>query len=305
VEKLLSSAGSALLIAGYESPSTSGSPMVYFHEPLSTTILRSRPDAELYPLRYDHEVWTFLVLLPSAERHPRDYSAGSLHDVIARHPCPLRLADVRRSAWRAGMFFADHAPRLLEYPLVAELVTSLAAPGAVVADIGAGVQPLVPYLTEHGYVVDTVDPSVTHRSFPVSLDCNEWGYLDYGSAGLARASYNTTLEHLPQECAYDIVMSVSVVEHLPGPVRRELLGEAVRRLRPGGALVLTVDITPGTDELWNRSEGAEVEPAGIHGDFSDFLEELRSVGLTIVGSEIVREWGNGPVDIGIVVARLA
>jgi SAM-dependent methyltransferase len=59
VEKLLSSAGRALLIAGYETPSTSGSPMVYFHEPLSQTILRHRPDAELYPLRYDHEVWTF------------------------------------------------------------------------------------------------------------------------------------------------------------------------------------------------------------------------------------------------------
>jgi 2-polyprenyl-3-methyl-5-hydroxy-6-metoxy-1,4-benzoquinol methylase len=208
------------------------------------------------------------------------------------------------NAWRTQMFFADHAPRLLEYPLVAELVTSLFAPGALIADIGAGVQPLVPYLTELGYVVDTVDPSVTRRAFPVTPDCNEWGYLDYGRAGLARASYNATLDTLPADCSYDVVMSVSVVEHLPGPVRRELLAEAVRRLRPGGAVVLTVDITPGTEALWNRSEGAEVEPVDVHGDFSDFLEELRTVGLSVIGSEIVREWGDGPVDIGLVVARL-
>ena len=61
VFRLLQAADKALLVSGYEAPPKSGSPMIYFHEPLSASIRHFAPEADLRFLREEHEITTWLV----------------------------------------------------------------------------------------------------------------------------------------------------------------------------------------------------------------------------------------------------
>ena len=169
--------------------------------------------------------------------------------------------------------------------------------------MGAGVTPLAPFLTSHGYVVDTVDPSENRRTWPPQPDWNEWDFLDYGAAGLANRSWNCALGELPLRPPYDGIYSVSVIEHVPAAVRRDLLSEISSRVRLGGLVVLTIDLVRNQDALWNRNLGIEVEEPAEHGSFQDVVDEGASVGLELIHQEVVRGWGQSNVDIGLLVMR--
>ena len=159
-----------------------------------------------------------------------------------RHPDPLMLAVLRLHARQSTGFYPDHAPRLWEYPVVARLITDGLPAGSRLVDVGAGVNPLAPFLPDRGYLVDTVDPSPTVRTWPPQPDWNEWDYLDYGAAGLARRSWNCTLDQLPLRPQFDGVYSVSVIEHVPADSRRALLADISVRTRLGGLVILTIDL---------------------------------------------------------------
>jgi 2-polyprenyl-3-methyl-5-hydroxy-6-metoxy-1,4-benzoquinol methylase len=58
---LLRSARKALLVSGYESPPKSGSPMIHFHEPLSASLRKFAPEADMRLMREEHEISTWLV----------------------------------------------------------------------------------------------------------------------------------------------------------------------------------------------------------------------------------------------------
>jgi hypothetical protein len=60
---------------------------------------------------------------------------------------------------------------------------------------------------------------------------------------------------------FDCIYSVSVIEHVPCVVRKAWVRKFAAQLATGGMLLLTVDLSPGTDFLWNLSEGRVVEPA--------------------------------------------
>jgi len=262
-------------------------------------------DGEIYPLgtNLDRGGTSLLVLRPPASRHPRDYRAATLTPLLPRHPDPLRLAAIRVRAWRSTGFYPDHAPRLWEYPVVADRLIEAAPRRSRLVDVGAGVTPLVPYLTALGFGVDTVDPSPNRRTWPPRPDWNEWDYLDYRSAGLAHRSWNCTLERLPAWRRFDSLYSVSVIEHLTAATRRTLLSEMGRRVRPSGVVVLTVDLVKGTDRLWNRSRGITVEDEQIHGDLDDLQSECAAAGLEVEDLETVRGWGEVEVDIGYLACR--
>jgi SAM-dependent methyltransferase len=305
VARLWQATERALVISGYEQPLQSASPMVHFHEPLSQTLERVAPEAEVYPLRDEHEITTFVVLNPPQVRHPRDFGPTTLSPLIRRHPDPIGLVAVRLRAWRTIGFYPDHAPRLWEYPVVGRILEELLAPGSRVLDVGAGVNPLVPYLADRGYVVDTVDPSPVRRSWPPTPEWNEWDFLDYAEVGLAHRSWNTTVGALPVRPAFDAAYSVSVIEHLQAAERRILISEIATRLRPGGILVVTVDLIRNRDDLWNRIRGEEVEEPSRHGTLQDVVREGSAAGLHMFRLETVRDWGDVPVDIGLVAMRKA
>jgi 2-polyprenyl-3-methyl-5-hydroxy-6-metoxy-1,4-benzoquinol methylase len=303
VGRLLESTTSILLVSGYETPPSASSPMIHYHEPLSESIRRHLPDAELYPLSAINEAVIHLVVMPTPQGHPRDFGSATLRQVARRHPAALRLVEMRLVARRTVGFYPDHSPRLWEYPAVAEKVLQAVPKHALIADIGAGVNPLVPFLSQRGLRVHTIDPSSLRRLWPIELTANEWGFLDYGEAGLGERSWNCTLQEIDDELEFDLMYSVSVIEHLPAVDRRELLFEISRRLHPGGLLVLTVDIVRGTENLWNRSEGRDVDPPGEHGDMDSVTDEATAAGLLPVERTIIRDWGDVPVDIGWLVFR--
>lgn len=303
VSRLWESANRALVISGYELSPDAASPMCHFHEPLSATLRVVAPEAEYYPVREEHGITTFVVLRPPPALHPRDLRAATLSSVIDRHPDPTTLLALRLEGQRTFGFFPDHAPRLWEYPVTTGLIFEHLEVGSRLVDVGAGITPLAPFLTAHGYVVDTVDPSDIYRAWPPAQDWNEWGYLDYAEAGLAHRSWNRPLGELPESSVFDGVVSVSVIEHIPATSRRALLKAIAVRLRPGGVMVLTVDLTRGGMDLWNRNMGQTVDKPGRHGTFQDLITEGSSAGFELVRSEIVREWGDVEVDIGLIVMR--
>jgi hypothetical protein len=59
-------------------------------------------------------------------------------------------------------------------------------------------------------------------------------------------------------------------------------------LRPGGRLLLAIDVIPASDFLWNRSEGEEVEPPVAHGTTFDVADQLRALGLRVVEWTLLR-----------------
>ena len=303
VERLWHSADRALVISGYEQPLDSVAPMVHFHDPLSTTLMRVAPQAEFYPVRHEHGITTFVILRPPSVPHPRDLSAVTLSSVIARHPDPLTLLSLRLAGQRTLGFFPDHVPRLWEYPVAADLVTEHLDFGSKLVDVGAGITPLAPFLTRRGYAVDTVDPSEIRRAWPPAQDWNEWGFLDYAVAGLGHRSWNCTLDQLPKSTLFDGALSISVIEHIAATERRALLEAIALRVRPGGFMVLTVDLTRGGTDLWNRNMGQIVDEPGRHGTFQDVITEGVAVGFELVRSDVVRGWGDVEVDIGLIVMR--
>jgi SAM-dependent methyltransferase len=292
----------ALLISGYErAPETLG-PICHFHEPLSTTLLAVAPEAECYPVREERGITTLVVLRPSSAPHQRDLRVDTLSSVIDRHPDPLSLLALRLVGQSTLGFFPDHAPRLWEYPIAAALVMEHLPAGSRLVDVGAGVTPLAPFLAGRGYVIDTVDPSDIHRTWPPAEDWNEWGFVDYAEAGVGHRSWNCTLGELPESTEFDGALSISVIEHIPATERRALLRDIAVRLRPGGLMVLTVDLARGGSDLWNRNRGQTVDDRR-HGTFRDVISEGVSAGFELIRKDVVREWGDVDVDIGLIVMR--
>jgi 2-polyprenyl-3-methyl-5-hydroxy-6-metoxy-1,4-benzoquinol methylase len=303
VATLWASTTVCLVVSGWEVPPGPGDPTARFHEPLSATLQHVAPDAEVYPLGSDSSGSLFAVLRAPSVRHPRDFSASTLRPLAERHPDALELIALRLHARTTTRFYPDHAPRLWEYPVVAAMIRDHLSPGSRLIDIGAGVTPLAPFLTGAGYVVDTVDPSPIVRTWPPQDDWNEWDFLDYGAAGLAHRSWHSTLADVPRHPLFDGAYSVSVIEHLPAADRRALLTDISYRVRKGGLVVLTIDLVRGEDALWNRNLGLQVEDPAAHGRMEDVIEEAAREGLELVHREIVRDWGDVDVDIGLVALR--
>jgi hypothetical protein len=110
VKALVASATRALLVSGYERAPKWNSPMVHFHEPLSTTLTEFAPGAELYPLRENHGITSILVLKVPAARHAYDFSPATLSSVAGKHPNLLGLLSLRVSAWETVGFFPMTRP---------------------------------------------------------------------------------------------------------------------------------------------------------------------------------------------------
>jgi hypothetical protein len=121
--------------------------------------------------------------------------------------------------------------------------------------------------------------------------------------GLGHRSWNCTLGELPKSTVFGGVLSISLIEHIPATARRVFLEAIAVRLPPSGLMVLTVDLTRRGMDLWNRNMGQMVDEPRRHGTFEDVITEGTSLGFELVRSEVVREWGDVEVDIGLIVMR--
>ena len=303
VKSLLAATTGALLVSGFEEVPATDSAAVHFYQPLSTTLRELAPEAELYPLGKVHNATVVLALMVPKDVHPRDYPPSTLALIAKRHPDLLRLISMRTSAWETIGFFPDHAPRLWEYPTAADRLIGQVNSGGRIVDIGAGVNPLVPYLAARGYEVDTVDPSPQTREWPPKPDWTGWGFLDYAAIGMAHKSWNCPLDELPVDPKFDAAYSISVIEHLTAADRRLLLLAIAERVRTGGVVILTVDLARDSNDLWNQAQGRPVEPVRHHGTMRSLVGEVKQVGFEVSDIQTVRHWGDVPIDIGLLVLR--
>ena len=194
-------------------------------------------------------------------------------------------------------FFTGTAPRYLEYPWVIENVLRTPAPGTVL-DVGAGLSPVPLILASRGWAVTTIDYSRTKRDLAQAGTLNEWGFLDYREVDQRIRSFNqdfSRAEFAPD--SFDVIYSVSVIEHMPAAIRRDVFGAAGRYLKSGGTFVLTLDLVPGNLRLWNRNLGKIVETPEAHGTLDDVLRELREAGLDTDHFEIHRNLPRSRTDI--------
>ena len=302
VRQLWRGAGRALVLRAHVDPEGDGSEAGAWGS-LQATLRHAAPDGEIYLLDRPHPEATVVLLKPQPDRHPRDFVPATLDPLVLRHPDLLSLLVLRLHALTTTGFYPDHAPRLWEYPVVARLIVEHLPAGSRLADVGAGVTPLAPYLADRGYVVETVDPSETIRGWPAQPDWNEWGFLDYAAARLAHRSWNSTLHEVPRVPLFDGIYSISVIEHLPAAIRRALLADISARTRAGGLVALTIDLVPDSDDLWNLNLGVQVEVAAEHGTLRDVVRESADVGLELLDDDVVRKWGDSRVDVALLVFR--
>ncbi len=145
------------------------------------------------------------------------------------------------------------------------------------------------YLAEMGAQIVTVDPHKIIRSWDDRQKWNEWGFLDYSIKNQNIQSINSKIQLLDFPTDYfDYVYSVSVIEHLPKTERLEIWDKISAWTKRGGNLLITVDLIPGTENLWNYSEGKKVEEIVIHGNVTDLKKEICNNGFKIKDCKFLR-----------------
>ena len=132
-------------------------------------------------------------------------------------------------------------------------------------------------------MVTTVDKHSSLRNSQPRDTWNEWGFLDYGAIDPRITSHNIDFGTFDPGHCYDMIYSVSVIEHMPATVRRAVITRIGLLLRPGGRLLLSLDLCPGSTDLWNMNEGQLVD-ADNHGTLAEIRSELAAAGLSL-GSE--------------------
>ena len=167
-------------------------------------------------------------------------------------PSPYRPHD---PTWRQPLYLHLH-------PLWQGLRKRLATCEGRVLDVGCGLQP--------------------YRSM---LGTKVTEYVGVDRPGpLANPTVIGTAEDLPFDAhVFDVVLSTQVFEHVPEPARA--LGEAIRVLRPGGRLVLTVPGVWPTHEAphdyWRFTRHGLLHLLETHDLVLDELVELGGLWATV------------------------
>ncbi len=298
LQRLMTAARERLIVSGYNAKNEYRSAITAFHRPLREGIEASGLFKEVMVVGSYRDVDVVVADKRSfgAAFHPNDMAAASFNRAATLTPRPdlLRhLADVSRASFG---FYTKHVPRAIEYPWLAANLESV-TPGTRILEVGAGLNPLPVFLAARGADVLTIDPHPVVRVPPFQPDWNEWGFFDYSWFGERLASRNVGAESLAPDESFDVVYSVSVFEHLPRSVWELALERSRSWLASGGRLLLTIDLVPETEFLWNLSEGVEVEPVAEHGSVDDLAQSIERLGFDIHERTIMRQVPESRTDL--------
>lgn len=133
---------------------------------------------------------------------------------------------------------------------------------------------------------------------------NEWGFLDYSRLDSRIRSIHAAFESLTPQREFDVLYSISVIEHLSSKDRSAWMSRFAQHLRPGGRLLLTVDLVPWSDALWPYREGVLVEDPELHGSLSTLVQELPSFGFVVSSVVANTHVPKSRVAVGLIDARL-
>jgi hypothetical protein len=252
---------------------------------LLASLVHEHPD--LHDVLAATDGWSTWAISAPAPRH--DISRADLDWALDRSPDADTLRDLVAVSRERFGWFSRQVSRAFEYPWVAAALEETSP--LPVLDIGTGVSPLPVYLARRGRPVVTVDNSpVIRRPNMGPRDWDGWGFLDYTALHPGIRSLNVdavAADIAPGSLA--AAYSVSVLEHIPARARRALWPQVARWLAPGGRLLLTLDLEPGSDLLWNRVQGRQVEDPAEHGSIDSIVAELVGLGFTPVRRETLRD----------------
>jgi hypothetical protein len=198
-------------------------------------------------------------------------------------------------------FFPSASRRAVEYPWFAERLMHCARKR--ILDVGAGVNVLPLWLANRGAKVITVDFHPRVRDPSNKNNWNEWGYLDYGLLDPRVKSHNVSITDFQSRDGFDYIYSVSVVEHMGRAVRVQAIARMASLLKANALMLLSVDLIPETDLLWNMSEGQIVDDLEAHGSLDDLRVEMEDARLTITELDVRRGIKDSRTDIAFLIAR--
>jgi len=171
----------------------------------------------------------------------------------------------QRFPWSKGLFDKPsvYVSRMWEYPFA--ILSAELQRGMKCADVGCGTSPFTIYLAEvtgkdcvTGFDPDEIKGSNFHSTFGANSAL-------LNSIGIHYKCNNMTMLDAADE-SYDRVFCIGVLEHVKEPaVWQKCIREMVRILKPGGRLIITMDI-------------------GIELPLTNPLDIIKYSGLTICGS---------------------
>ena len=299
IQALCSRTGSTLVVAGYDEAPVFTSSLTFFHEPLGASLRRLGRFAEAFAVARYRDVTIVVAKQPTADLHPRDMGAGLVRDLVGWTRNPLRFRELLDRSRRQLGFFPAHSPRAVEYTWIAG---RWPRDGRRDPRRCRRRHRLPPPALRGCRLPRPHRRSKSPRQAPRQrASWNEWGFLDYAAIDPRIVSRHEPFETLALRDPVDIIYSVSVIEHLATPVRQAWLRRANELLRPGGHLLLTVDLAAPGEELWPFAEGRRVE--ADHGSLTDLCREAAAAGLTVDSVEIVRALPATRVDVALIAAR--
>jgi SAM-dependent methyltransferase len=219
---------------------------------------------------------------------------------LRKSPQPHLLRELVDFAVEQLGFFSRTASRMYEYPWAITEAGEVA--GMRLLEIGAGVNPLPLWFASRGGVVTTVDSHPQVRAEADRQNWNEWGFLDYSLLNRNITSLHCDMADAEIAGLFDLVYSVSVLEHAAAHKRRQIFRRVSKLLRPGGRLLLTLDLVPGKDCLWNLCEGMIVEDFDSHGDLQGVVGELTSGGFCVRSCQTLTGIPQSRTDIAFIKA---
>ncbi|WP_335976743.1 class I SAM-dependent methyltransferase [Gaetbulibacter jejuensis] len=294
VKGIVEKANSRIVIGAYNEVPGYTSTITHFHNAIINEVSNYNKFDELAIVKKYRDV-SVLVGTVNEYSHQRDI--GPLHlnkafKEVERPDLLQYLVDVSRHHFS---FYTAHYPRVFEYTWILEQLEHKV--NLKVLDIGAGVCPVPICLNDMGMQVTTVDLHPTVRHLKDKENWNEWGYLDYSYFEKNIVSKHKDFTKHRTYKRYDCIYSISVIEHMPRETRLKMLKKAAKLLKKGGEFLLTIDIAPNTNDLWNFSEGKQVESKEEHGTIQSFKAELSAFGFKIVSEHIQRDIYDSRTDV--------
>lgn len=186
-------------------------------------------------------------------------------------------------------WFTRHLPRVYEYTWIVQQLHDIR--GKTMLDIGTGISPIPLFLAREGAKIVTVDHHNVIRKLDEDRNLwNEWGFFDYSVLDKSIQSFNSGIESLTFPNNYfDIVYSISTIEHIPANIRRQIWVNANSWMKRGSQLVLTVDLIRGTKHLWNYDEEQVIEDVTSHGSLQDLISEITHLGFELAKNELLQD----------------
>lgn len=167
--------------------------------------------------------------------------------------------------------------RVFEYPWAYEQLQRIGT-GLSVIDVGAGLAGFQFSLGQAGYAVHAVDPGMAAKGRGWELDPEQHAFLS-DVYGAPVTLHPTTLADAGlADQSIDAVVSISTIEHFAEEDLDEFTRETRRVLRPGGHIVLTIDLFLDLAPFTSRTRNEY----GVNFDVKRLLD---GVGATLVEGE--------------------